>query len=366
MISHLKDQITTIQSALIVTNVIIATGIITLPRAVAEEVGTPDGWISVILGGLIALFFGWVVGKVSQRFPDQSFYQFSQVVAGNFLGKVHGMIFVVYLIISAGHQARIMGEVIRMYLLDDTPMEMIIITFMCVGVYLTVGGINPIARICELFFLVIVVLLLLLAVFSFRNFELDNLRPVLGDGTLPVWKGINATALSYGGFELMLVLTFFMKEPQKAVKSIMAGIGIVIPLYTLVVILAIGTLTLEEVKTLTWPMMSVAKAIELPGGFFERFEAFFVVLWVMAMYTSFVPFHYAACLGLGQLFKKDHHVYAFVILPIIYIVAMYPENLNSIFKLGDYIGYLSIFLGAIMPLYFWIIAKIRRKGMGKI
>ncbi|MEW9670459.1 GerAB/ArcD/ProY family transporter [Ammoniphilus sp. 3BR4] len=365
MISHPKDQITTIQSALIVTNVIIATGIITLPRAVAEEVGTPDGWISVMLGGLIALFFGWVVGKVSQSFPCQSFFQYSQVVAGNFLGKLHGMFFVGFLLLSAGHQARIMGEVIRMYLLDNTPIEVIIISFMSVGVYLTIGGINPIARICELFFLVIAILLLLLVIFSFRNFELDNLRPVLGDGIQPVWKGIKVTALSYGGYEVMLVLAFFMKEPQKAVKSIMAGIGIVIPLYTLVVILAIGTLTLDEVKTLTWPMMSVAKAIELPGGFFERFEAFFVVLWVMAMYTSFVPFHYAACLGLGQLFKKDHNAFAFGLLPLIYIIALYPENLNSIFKLGEYIGYVYIFLGAVMPLYFWMIAKIRGKGIGE-
>ncbi|WP_134699396.1 GerAB/ArcD/ProY family transporter [Ammoniphilus sp. YIM 78166] len=363
MISHPKDQITTIQSALIVTNVIIATGIITLPRAVAKEVGTPDGWISVILGGLMALFFGWVVGKVSQRFPGQSFYQYSQEVAGKFLGRVHGLLLIVFLIVSAGYQARIMGEVIRMYLLDTTPLEVIIISFMCVGVYLTKAGINPIGRISELFFLVIIVLLLFLIIFSFRNFELDNLRPVLGEGFLPVWKGINATALSYGGFELMLALVFFMKEPQKAARSIMAGITIVIPFYTLVVILAIGTLTLEEVKTLTWPMMSVAKAIELPGGFFERFEALFVVLWVMAMYTSFVPFHYTACLGLGQFFKKDHHIFALGLLPLIYMVALYPENLNSVFKLGEYLGYSYLLLGAVMPLYFWMIAKIRRKGI---
>lgn len=122
------------------------------PREVATKVGTPDGWISVLLGGFIALLAGYILAKLSQRFPGQTFYQYSQIVAGKFLGKVHGFILIIYYTFFAGYEVRGMGELIHMYLLQNTPIEVIIIAFISVVTYITVEGANPIARICEFFF----------------------------------------------------------------------------------------------------------------------------------------------------------------------------------------------------------------------
>ncbi|TXK77360.1 GerAB/ArcD/ProY family transporter [Paenibacillus sp. N3.4] len=206
-------------------------------------------------------------------------------------------------------------------------------------------------------------MLVALIVLSLKDFEFDNIRPVLGDGVVPVLKGIKTSFIAYSGFEIMLIFTAFMKEPQKAVKSMMLGISVVIILYTLVVLISFGTLTVEEVKTVTWPTMTVAKNIELPGEFFERFESLFSVLWVLSMYTAFVPFQYVASFGLGQVLKKDYRIFVYATLPVIYIVAIYPRDLNSVFKLGDFIGYLALFTIIIMPLIFWVILMLRGKSV---
>ena len=50
MITNSKDKIPTSQAAVILINYILAIGILTLPRTVAEKVHTPDVWITVILG----------------------------------------------------------------------------------------------------------------------------------------------------------------------------------------------------------------------------------------------------------------------------------------------------------------------------
>ncbi|MCM3269757.1 GerAB/ArcD/ProY family transporter [Paenibacillus elgii] len=357
-----KDEITSLQASLIVAKSMIGTGILFLPQVMAKEAGTPDGWISVLIGGLLALLFGYIIIKLNGRFPRQTFFEFSQTVFGKAIGAIHIVLLSAYFTISSGYLTRVMGEVIHMYLLDKTPISCIILVFMMVGAYLATGGINPIARFIELFFPMILIILITLIGFSFEEFELDNIRPVLGEGFMPVWKGIASSTFAYSGFEIMLVLSAFMKKPRDAVKSMLTGISIVIPLYTLTVLISIGTLTVEEVRTLTWPTMSVAKDIELPGGFFERFESLFSVLWVISMYATFVPYYYVASLGLGHLFRRNFRIFIYLLFPVIYIIAIFPKKLNDVLSFGGFLNNFAMFVIAIMPIYFWIFVKLRRKG----
>ncbi|MDI5789750.1 GerAB/ArcD/ProY family transporter [Bacillus licheniformis] len=53
---------------------IMAAGILTLPRTAVEEAGTPDVWISVLLGGLVTTAAGVVMTKLSQHYPGQTFF----------------------------------------------------------------------------------------------------------------------------------------------------------------------------------------------------------------------------------------------------------------------------------------------------
>ncbi|ASB88963.1 Spore germination protein YndE [Bacillus sonorensis] len=48
-----QDKITTPQAIVVFVSYIMAAGILSLPRTAAAEAGTPDVWLSVIIGGLI-------------------------------------------------------------------------------------------------------------------------------------------------------------------------------------------------------------------------------------------------------------------------------------------------------------------------
>lgn len=362
MITNPRDRITTTQASLMIMNYLIAVGSITLPRIVAETVGTVDGWISVILGGFLALLGAYIVGKLSLRFHDQTFFEFNQSIIGKLPGILLSLMMIIYFIGYAGYEARLMSEVIRMYVLDQTPIEVVILIFMGVSTYLVAGGINPIARICELFFPGIFFILLVTLLLSIRDFEVDNLRPVLSKGLMPVLAGIQSTILPFLGFEIMLIFTSFMKHPNQVIKSTLVGISVVIPIYTLIVVMTIGNLTLEEVKTLTWPLMSLAMSFELPGGFFERLESLLVLIFVMYMFTTFFIAQYIASLGLAQLFRKKISYFIYGLFPCIYWVAMYPDDLNNAFNVGEYLSYGGMFLAGVMPLLLWLIAKARRIG----
>ncbi|HDV4620643.1 TPA: GerAB/ArcD/ProY family transporter, partial [Bacillus anthracis] len=281
MITISKDRITTAQAVVIIVNYILGTGILTLPRASVEKVKTPDVWLSVILGGILAMVSGVIMVKLSQQFPDKTFYQYSQDIVGKWIGRLLSFLIIGYFLTTSAFQIRSMAEVISFFLLEGTPTWAIVMPFMWIGLYLIMSGINSIARMFEIIFPITFFIFLLISFMSIGIFEIDNLRPVLGLGIKPV---------------------------------------------------------LDGVVTRTWPTIDLMRSFEISGLIFERFESLLLVIWIMQIFATYTISYYAAALGLAQLFKKSIHPFIFALIPIIYIIAMTSKNINDLLKLGDMLG----------------------------
>lgn len=361
MITSPKDRITTAQAAVVVINYTLGTGILTVPRASAEKVKTPDIWLTVILGGLIAMMVGVIIVKLGQQFPRKTFYQYSQEIVGKWVGGLLSLLLVGYFVMMCGFHARALAEVTSFFLLEGTPSWAIVMPFMWVSLYLIMGGINPIARLFEIILPITVGIFLVVAFMGFKVFEIDNLRPVLGLGIMPVLQGIKTTALSYTGFESMLIIMAFMKQPNKAVKAVLIGISIPLIFYVITVVMVIGALSVEGVVTRTWPTIDLMRSFEMPGLLFERFESLLLVIWIMKMFTCFNVGHYAASLGLAQLFQKNIHPFMFGLLPVIYIISMIPKSTNDLFKLGDIMGNFALFLFGLQPLLLLLVLRLKKR-----
>ena len=49
-------------------------------------------------------------------------------------------------------------------------------------------------------------------------------------------------------------------------------------------------------------------------------------------------------------------------LPVLYVIAYLPKNLEETLALGDFLGNMSIFLFGLLPLLLLIISFVRKKG----
>jgi len=331
-------------------------------RSAALIVNTPDVWLSVLFSGLASIVLGVILAKLGQRFPEKTFFQYNRIIVGKFFGWIISAYVIIFYILLAALETRLIAELVHTYLMLRTPIEVVIISFMCVSTYLTVGGINPIARTFELYLSIIVFMLISILLLGLQHFELDNVLPVLGKGLLPVIKGMKATLLVYVGYEVIMILTAFMKEPRKAVKAVVAGTAIPVLIYIIVSVISIGVLTVDEIKILTWPLTSLVNSIEYPGGFIENFQIFFLIVWILAIYTTYVGAHYAASLGLSQIFNKDFGIFVYALNPVIYVLSLMPQNMSEVFRFGELIGYLGITVSGFIPILLYIIAIIRKKG----
>ncbi|PYE42810.1 GerAB/ArcD/ProY family transporter [Paenibacillus barcinonensis] len=358
-----QGKITTTQAVVIIVNYMLGAGILTLPRTTSKAVGTPDVWISIIVSGMIITGVGIILVTLCRRFPEKTVFQFTREITGRWIAYILGCAMILYFMVIAAFEIRVMADVTGMYLLERTPTWAIVMVFMWIGIYLISGGLSVILRVFEIILPITLVIFVMEILLSNQLFEIGNLRPVLGDGILPVIKGLKPTLLSYTGYEVMLVITAYMQNPKQSNKAMTWGLAISTAVYLITVVMVVGSLSLDGIKTRTWPTLDLVRSFEIQGLIFERFESLLLVIWIMQIFSTFAITHYCASVGIRDLFKaKKMGRIMYVLLPIIYVTAMIPKNVDETFALGDTLGNASVLLFAILPLVLLIISMIRKKG----
>ncbi|WP_209121373.1 GerAB/ArcD/ProY family transporter [Alkalihalobacillus sp. BA299] len=354
-----SGAITSTQAIILIINYILGVGILTLPRTAAAEVGTPDIWLTVLISSVFPIWIGLIIIKLNNRFPGKTFFQYNHLIIGKFLSIVLGLFIILYFMVLTSFELRVMAEVTEMYLLEGTPIEILIVIYIWLSVYLIVGGISSIARLFQIIFPITVFIFILIAFMSLGLFEVNHLRPVLGDGIIPVLKGIKTTSLSFIGIEILLILSAYLIKPRDGNYVVLWGVLLPTIFYVITVVVVIGALSVEGVNNLTWPTISLIRSFEFPGIIFERYDSLFLIIWIMQMYATSTITIFAAALGLSHLFNKRFTTFMYSLLPFIYIFSMVPKNLHDIFFVGDMLGEAAIVLFGITPLLLLAITKIR-------
>jgi len=362
MRAEIKDQITTWQATVIMVNYMLAAGVLTLPRDLVTAGGTPDVWMSVILGGLVSILAGTIMVKLSQRFPGQTFFQYNKQIIGKFLGTLVSVVVIIYFVCFSSFEMRSVQEVSIFFLLEGTPHWAADAMFMWIAIYLCCGGINSIARICRLIVPITWMIFLGSCLLSFGIFEVNNLRPVLGEGLKPVLRAVMPTALTFTAGENLLFLIAFMAKPSKALRVLITGTSISMFFYIIAVVMTIGVFSVEGVVTRTWPFIDLIRSFEVEFLVFERFESLLLAIWIMQMFCTFCIAFFGAAVGLSQIMNMKMNTCLYLLLPLIYIVSTMPHSINGLFAFGTGLGNGALLLFGLMPLPLLIIAYFRRAG----
>lgn len=83
----------------------------------------------------------------------------------------------------------------------------------------------------------------------------------------------------------------------------------------------------------------------------------------MQIFATYAFKHYFASIGIRDLFRlKNITGIQFAMLPVLYVIAYLPKNLEETLALGDFLGNMSIFLFGLLPLLLLIISFIRKKA----
>ncbi|PYI56880.1 GerAB/ArcD/ProY family transporter [Paenibacillus flagellatus] len=359
-----RRQITAIQAAIILISTIIGVGVLPLPLFAAQAAST-GGPLVTALGGLVALFGLFVITKLGQRFPDKSIVRYSEELIGKWPARIGSVCIIVFFALLTALAAREFGEVVVTSVLKKTPLDVTVIVMLLLAAMSTRNSITVFAYIHHFYFPVLLFPSLLIIVLSLKNANALFLQPVWGEGMSGFVPGMLTIAALFQAAFVMTMVIPAMRNPARAMRASMWGLGIAGGVYVLIVTATMAVFGPEETKKLLWPTLELAKVTSLPANILERLDAAFLAIWVTAVFTTLFSTYYFTIHSISQLIRlKDHKMFSMMLLPYIFVMAMYPKNVLHMYEVIAKVGRIGLFLTIVYPLLLLIVSYARRKGGG--
>jgi len=329
------------------------------PRIVGENAGR-DGWLSILLTGVLLLGISWFWVDLSRKFPRQTVFQYAPRIAGPYAGKALGLSFILLFILTAGSILRTFGDLIKVFLLEETPLEVVMLTFLFTAVYAAGYGLNVVVRLSQVFLPLILILLILVLGLGQTQAQYEELLPIMARGALPVLTGIPPAWRLFTGFLGISVVVAYLDQAEQSFPTVAAGIGLVVLVETLTFVTTVAALGPVEINLKLYPVMELAKELEIPGAFLERMEIFVILLWILAASVAMAGSLFFAALGASQVLDlREHRPMVLMVLPLIYLTAILPPDLLQAIALGTAANYLAMLLALAGPAL-WAVSLIFR------
>lgn len=349
-----------LKSLIITAN--IGVGILSLPSSLADIMNNA-GWIAIILGGLLTLPFVYIMNKLAEMYRGRIFFEYGKEVVGNILFKIISVVYLIYFVVLLAFVVRIFGEVIEAYLLQNTPIEVIMFTMLLATSYIGRSDIESLTRMTFLILPIIALITIFFVILSLPTLDFTNVLPAFRFNIKDVPKGIATVFFSYVGFEIILIALAYVEDSKSALKTSFLSIFYTTIIYLVTFFITLSQFGIHELKKQIWPSISVMREIDLPGFFIENLDGIMMANWVLVVFATMGPLMYAGGVVLSSLFNtRKHNFFVLSLIPIVMIIALIPESLTQVYSTMDMIvRYLAIFTIIIAPTILFIVSLLKRR-----
>jgi spore germination protein (amino acid permease) len=337
----------------------IGVGVLSLPYALFVKAKI-DGWISLLIAGILVQFSILAIWKLCERFPQNTIYDILPKIMGKYLGRFLNFIYTLHFLFVSSLILIMYNSIIGKWILFETPSWVIIFIMASVGGYVITSTPREIAR----FFLIITPLLLILLfliLYAYRDVQPLYILPVGQSGMLAIIKGSADAIVALLGFDAALVfLAYTSGTPEKKMKVISFASFCVTIIYAFIVLTAFIFFNPEEIIIIPEPVLYMLKAFSF--SIIERTDLIFLSVWIISVATSFISYLFIAAKGVQTLFKLQHHQKTAPYVAIICaFIAMIPNEKLEIVKWNKYISLNSILFSGFLPIILYFVAFIRKK-----
>ncbi|WP_259473044.1 GerAB/ArcD/ProY family transporter [Clostridium estertheticum] len=347
---------------------IVGVGIFSAPREVINKVGS-DAWIVTIICGIVISLLLYLIYKVMKR---NNFEDLTSILQNNF-GKLFGGIvaitFSIYSIFTVSLGMREFVEVIKLYLLRRTPTEFILMITILTGTYLVRGEIGDLIKFNEISFWVMFIPAFAVLILTVINADFTNLLPVLHNKPSEYFKASKYILFCFGGIEITYLVLPYVKNKKDCLGVLKKSVTFVTVFYLIIMIFVLAVFSKAQSKVLLWPTITMIKSLDIPDTFIEHWEGVVMAFWIFFYFTTFVNTYFFSCEIVKNVVKlKDTKLSSLLIMPIIYVIALYPKNIAEIYNLQfktTPVLLTAILLFVVLPILILIIGKGKDRGRGE-
>ncbi|YCI76387.1 spore germination protein [Bacillus sp. R1-10] len=333
----------------------IGIGLLNFQRDLAKAAGT-DGWISILLAGLIVHIFIWLIYKIFSMVPGD-IISANNYVFGKWIGHFFSLLFILYFFILG--MTIIIGyiNVIHLWMFPVVPSWAFCCVLLVLIYYINTGGFRTVTGIA---FLSVVVSYWLLFVpfYGLKYGNFTNFLPIFDHTLLEIMKGTRSVSLTMLGFEMILMFYPFIKNAETSQKYAHGGALATTLLTLFVYFVSVIFYSQKQLALTLWPTLTMTSIIELP--FIQRFEYIFIAWWAIVIIPNMVIYLWAASRGVKRLFNVQQKYPLWVMSIIILLITIFTLDIDSFYILNKIINPYSVcFLVLYLPLLL-VFIKIKK------
>ncbi|MCF8010257.1 MAG: spore germination protein [Clostridiales bacterium] len=285
------------QLVFLIISILLSTTSIFLPSAIYQEV-KQDAWMVIILVVLVTAAAAFVLALLGNRFQDSTIIQYSTKILGIPLGKVVGLLYIIYFIYINAIIFREFMDMITTSYMPETPSLVVCISLFIAVAYLVRSGIEVLSRVSEITIPVILLLLVVVIMMVLPEVKISNFKPVMETGLLEITKSIYVPLAFFLEIVTMLMLVPYVNKPAQVKRTFILGV-VISGLFLLLIMFAVIGVFGNLVGSMNFSTLRVIKYIKL-FNLIERVEPVIMLMWVYGISIKIAVFFYCSVLALAQ------------------------------------------------------------------
>lgn len=355
-----REEISDKQGIVLVTMFIMGSSLVI---GIGAEAGK-DSWMSIIFGIILSFPVLMMYARILSLFPKKNMFDVIEIVLGKFLGKIVLIMYIWFSFHLGALVLRNFGEFINSVSIPETPeiVPMTFIVLLCA--YGVKSGIEVLSRWSRLALLILVSLITLSIFLLIPDMELNNIRPLLSKGIMPVLTGA-FSVFSFPFAETILFALVFSglqnkKSPYKIYTYAIVLGGLVLFATNITELMVLGEI---QFTSTYFPSYTTVRRTTV-GDFIQRSEIIVSITFLGAGFIKISICLLAACKGIAKLFNSKE--YRFIVTPIsLLMVCLAYLVYDSLMEMTEWAfsiwRYYAFVFQVILPVIIWIGAEIKHK-----
>lgn len=255
-----------------------AKAFLSFPSRMAKAAHTAS-WTVPLASVLISVVWLAPLVYVLSKNPEEDIIGITRRLAGKPLAFVLGALAYAHNIGLVATCAREIGEALATVVLPLTPLTFTTASLFATGTYVALKGTEVVARLSLVAAVAVTFYVSMLSVLSMPGWCRDALVPVLGPGIPQLLKTYVVRQAIYGEVFAVGMLAPYLRKKKDLGKAVAVGAGATAALLSLTVIACEMMFPYPSLSQIPVPFLRVIRLIRL-SRFFQRFDAFFVMLWL--------------------------------------------------------------------------------------
>lgn len=335
-----NKRISSLQFMVVAINLMIGTSMLMLPREVAET-AKQDMWLSVLLASLLIAISFRVAVALAAYFPQHTSVEYHCILLGNVFGNVLNAFMLVLMLILTAQFIRLFRIAVKIFLLDMTPSQVIVLALLVIALYAAQHGLAPVIRVQQFLMMFTYPIFILLILLGLLAIEIEHYTPVLANGVKPVLQGMPQCWTVYSGPELLIgLLSPYLAHRAGVLRVGLAAICMTTFLYVFIAGITLGVLGAEETAELLFPTVMAYRSVEVPDTFVERIDGYLMIVWIAICFAALVNWLYFIGFGIARAMKLESSRSVMVLLiPIIYYTVALPPDIQAVIAVANWVNY---------------------------